>query len=1104
MKFKILIKQSFRDFRSKIIIYLTFTVFLIIVLSMVVGLFSFSWNFSNEASNINSNKHINSSISTIQYRLQEDEGIGDTDDYLIVKETNSDDDLDLIKYTENLIKQSGLTTSISAKDLIAVSGVFAGKLFHLDSINHGTHPIIDKHIKVVNITRNDADPYQEYNTLIDAILNIPNYLETNLTLGQNANNLFLNYFQSKLLNKSGISLTSNSRGKFNWISPEKWMANYYKEAPLQIQKSQVYKTYIYDHLNLNAMNVKQKDLFEKGKFAFATPKTLVSQNHKIGDIALISPTEDEYLIMGTANNPSTFFQGVSDLKYFVTYQNSFGHDSLGNDNFGKSSFYSNRILVRVDSAKNNKSKAQSILENLATKYFSPSVNEPSKILPDTYNENNYPETKIIKVVETYNILVYIIALMMLFLLFVVFYFITQQIIILQRRTLFFLKAMGESNFVLTLLTTLAIITPIIISAVFAIFGGAFIQNMMFNAIKAELSIVSSFWNLNWFFWLALLASIIIMFISFFLINMIIIQSKKLTIQGIGVGKAPGKVVIKFKRTVLRKIPSKLNIGISFAFKNIYKNLISLVVLSICFSVIIFAFQFNKSVETSAATFAKWNEPYKSVYDNSELESFHFENQQLVENFQIIETNSVEDTDLKPISKNDIEIANLPNGFKHTYIEKSFTKFLLTIEGKEYIDQKMNEINQNRPNTISENDREKVHQMLDSLRTYNDLLIADFGYDDGFNILMGTMLKPKGVRSYLSMSTNYNFNGDNNVIKTIAVSNKDLNTKKHYQLNEISSNNSITDNIKNNSYKYAINVNVSQAFANYFYAKKGDEIELRIKQITNSNDVPLKILVKVNAIIKEQSLLREIYTTKEDLFNYVIKESEADENIETTEMYLKVLEILNQSSDYTFDNTVYSYDEVPFGLQNLTAPYYKNSENSSEDNRGNSIMDYVSPKAEDYYLEIKNSIIPFNYFAKKVLLKSAPLLGVMKNFIFICIVIAFAVSLILTALILLENKEIILLMKSMGYKTSEVNWYLITGYLLSAILSIVASALIAYYLLKVCSPLFYDSFNVSINFIWNVKIFLIAFGLAATFCLIVSSSVLYFTRLQKPKNAFATL
>jgi len=129
----------------------------------------------------------------------------------------------------------------------------------------------------------------------------------------------------------------------------------------------------------------------------------------------------------------------------------------------------------------------------------------------------------------YNLVAYLIGLMTLILLLVVFYFITDETIKLQKKTLFFLKAMGESNFRLALITTASSILPLLVGTLIGIIISFGVSQIMISINSTFLPFYIAPFSMNYKALLLLVGILLVTFFSFLGVTAAMISGKSLRI-----------------------------------------------------------------------------------------------------------------------------------------------------------------------------------------------------------------------------------------------------------------------------------------------------------------------------------------------------------------------------------------------------------------------------------------------------------------------------------------------------------------------------------------------------------------------------------------------
>jgi len=340
----------------------------------------------------------------------------------------------------------------------------------------------------------------------------------------------------------------------------------------------------------------------------------------------------------------------------------------------------------------------------------------------------------------------------------------------------------------------------------------------------------------------------------------------------------------------------------------------------------------------------------------------------------------------------------------------------------------------------------------------------------------------------------------------------------------------------------LDVYMSGNFADNLKASVGQVFEASLAGLAyNQTETPV-VYIKVNRIIRQASYLRELYFNKIDLFKYLKVSLErkaieqANKNILFDEELEPVVEdnneldpiveaALNKRQDYKFiknaierltnadnpnakdlfENSVFSIPNVPYGIKNFTM---SGTFGSGVSILGYSYWPFLNYASQKYFTpEFENQdygIYIFNAITKRLLNILNPIILVLDRFIILLILITIAVALILITLILLENKTVILLFKSLGYKKSEVNVYLTVGYIIATILALILGTVIAYFGIKFMSTYLVQYLQISLFFVWSPSFVLFGLVMALVFITMTLSAVNIYTRHQKPKDAFETL
>jgi predicted lysophospholipase L1 biosynthesis ABC-type transport system permease subunit len=121
-------------------------------------------------------------------------------------------------------------------------------------------------------------------------------------------------------------------------------------------------------------------------------------------------------------------------------------------------------------------------------------------------------------------------------------------------------------------------------------------------------------------------------------------------------------------------------------------------------------------------------------------------------------------------------------------------------------------------------------------------------------------------------------------------------------------------------------------------------------------------------------------------------------------------------------------------------------------------------SQNYPVALGSGSFIFSVVTQRLLRTLSPIISVLDRFIILLLLITLAVALILITLILLENRNVILLFKSLGYRKSEVNNYITMGYIVSTILALILGVVIAYEGIRLASGFLVTRLQISLFFV----------------------------------------
>lgn len=1148
MTFKLILKQSLNDFFKKILLYVSFTLFLVIAISLSVGLLTFSVGYNNiftQSFGTPYNSTYNISYRFLPKWVNKEEVKNEIGyEHYLVQEKTDENLMQFLIETLDLNETEAINNKVDLESLLLLVGT-------LNETENGVRLLQPRDF--INNKVLTSQIHQSADAIISRFNN-PNeqislpQLKTKLYEKHSTNYFLAAYFVNQFHQDSNLIWANppwgfggvgyhdeflSSRWDFLHFSPN--LINnsrgkqIYNETPWMLRKSETDSFKIWNQVNWNLS--KYEKYLKNYNFTYVSPLFLHQNGLKIGDEITLNFKKNnsdnqgyQFLIAGSITTNSNFYR-LSGSAFMLPYQ---WIKATINDQIN---LYFNHQFWRVISAGNNYQVAQNYLSQKISSVIE-YVKNPEKPISKEVNWiqlNDLPVKAFAMSRSVFNVLAIAIGFLVLFLLFVVFFFITKEIIMLQRQTLIFLKALGVGNISLSLLTTCALLVPLLIAFIGGLFGSLGIQNMLFQIILDNSTIYWPFFTFNWSFFMILVLVIFIAATIFFMTNMLFIVNRITTSQQLTKVHGPAKIVMFSKQKVSAHVSPKLQIGISFALKNVGKNLITYLLLTIAFSVILYAVQFKVSLNSLSGIYEKWNAPYKSVVYNEQIPVFANEQESETPYLRSYETVVNENDELNAINNIlDLKrvIANykykLGNPFfdfnwKKYYFTQGFTKeWLERIDNdpsaKQIIEQFL--INEG----LNEETVWASMNAVDYVVEVHALIKKEFGYNGGFNVFMGkTLLRDNALqntRNVLSFRSNWITNDA--LFKVQAYEENDEATAKYFHFSpELKTEDFIVPitefEPKVNIFSKALKVNVSKYLQSIYSIKVGQVLEVKLEGL-NQHD--MKSYFIINEIVKEDTIRPSVYTSQKGLFKYLMEMADfyrhETKSNPTTEIYNEAYQAYQNLFELkTLSNSVYdANDFFPWGFKNLTIPITKNVGQPKIFDAnwlpGTRIEDFYSGNLQTYFESLKSNVMMFDIVTNSINNQAKPFILILNRFIIILSLLAFIISLILITLILLENRQVILLFKAMGYKHSEVNWYLISGYFISAILATFTAMLASFLILNFTKGPIAEYIGTSVYFVWTWQFIVLAFFLAGGFCGLIATSIVTFTNLQKPREAFAIL
>ncbi|ATZ16982.1 hypothetical protein ELUMI_v1c02570 [Williamsoniiplasma luminosum] len=1185
MKLKLFFKQSLKDFITRWPLYLVFNLFFIVATSLALGLLVFSATFTKDISQtMGLDRYPNARFITQKYLVQYEgeKPLEDRYKNLFIQQEQAGLPVynfywDTIKEVENPGIDEKIFTGV-INDLYKYFAYFEGDIYRWDPSRMITNSYLQtlptlRHI----ISKGELKMINLYVSKIQSVFRSQfrvNNIQTAFILDkyvkQNPEQQdFAFQFERTWKSKVAIAnVDQNFSAEILTTTP--WMGDLYKgyygdetSELLDVDKTATIPNYKLFHENyLNYTNYIQwvnlnaeqnKDYLNKaspkfGHFFYTQPKTKEDLNLKIGNIYNVTvnnKTETKsypLLFAGTNMDASNVWHRTGSSQLYMPVQmidkmfyETFHNEESPLTNLEQYNFYSKNFNPDQFPLKFWKENSIETGQKYFSQWFQNNMMKKVDWRPEpnlqisTYWEKHETFTNVTLTLKIFLSLAIIIVIFVLALLFLIFFFISQQIILLQQRHLFFLKSLGINNWELSLLTTLSFLVPIIIGFVLSILGSFWIKNIFMNITYENLNFYHDFFATDLVSILVSMGLILINVVAFFVINIFIINSKVLKISGMGVAKTLPKFQVHLKYTV-RKLNSKTRIGLAFAFKNIYKNIVSYVILTLAFTVILFSFQFQRSMGMSIKTYENWNSPYQSIKFNRSMPVYAYAldrartNDAFVKAYDVIDVNELKQEDA------------LDDKFWAQDLPQKAQTLNSEMNGK-YIPKKtiINIVDKIIKNPSYENDITKKMKELEDLTKTPGLSISvnmmlnklvdikqRIPTFDGINIVFGkivgqkrapTISEGKQIGIFTTNATDPKIGIGLNIV---AFENDNDSKERFYYDSNFAKNTreliGYRSNVLNRAPRPSLLVNISKHYADFAHLKPGDQFNINLEGLpaiikrsisTRTNYDNLNSLsLKVNKIITQDTYMLSVYLPQSNLFKYlsIINSKDPTLGLLYDHTFRKMID--NNNPIYV-TNSFFSQNKTPMQLEYLTFPIA----NYDSGTPGSSISDYFKnshSKIIQYLNNMESDVLLFNIVTKRLETLTQPFAGIMRNTILLTTAIAVTISMIITILALLENRETILLLKTMGYKRKEVLKYLVSGYLISAFLALATSILLSWILINIASTLMIQNLDLAIPFVWNLPFILIWAGLIIGFSSLVIISIIIYTKKQLPRNALAVL
>ncbi|AVN62115.1 hypothetical protein CG001_00365 [Mesoplasma coleopterae] len=1196
MKLKLILKQSWKDYKNKSILYFVFIIFLTIILGIILGILSFitfaEMNMKDtHRSRYGGQIYVQNNLVSKNY--VSNEGIKLTGRSIV----DAQGKLNNYIYN-NLNLETKYKIGAQYDEIIDVYIDLIGQYFkgNIKTFRYSSSQKKQESLAKINKPENLTIDIQ-------TLIQINEDLYKNLSLI--SSELYMLYLYDGLKDKytfwshpvewsikdqfkNNLTLSLNPNYRDNFRNDEEF--NKYSE----FNPNEASNFKIYNEKPTSEFSIEDREKIYNGQFVYTTPRYLELNNLKIGDTIKIFRNETSYdfLVKGTIMTPYLTTMNYDQGKMTTGLQGYYY--LLGNNR----KISNNENDLRLDSQRlsysilnKNIKKVNEDISNFMNDgfYYSKELDQNGN-LKSTYLStlwNDIYKTDVYSV--TYNLLskiLLVIIIGLLLIIFIVFYFMCENFSKLNKETYYNLKAMGCGNVTLTLISSISAIIPILISFIFSVFISLPIAKMFAVSVATAYSFS---WPEVMLTWKLLIYTVIIVFGIFgifMLNNFIVISGKKAKINRFKESKKPSNFIMSTKK-IITPLPSRTRIGLSFALSNIAKNIYCYIILSLVFTVILFTFQFNTSVNKSANSMVSFASPEISIkYQSSSWDfktnysidekgekkiNYDFSTEQITDYKEIDDLINVSDYESLIGMIINTSFENVSNSF---YAEAS--NYMITGEFiwnvaeliKTEEDLKAKIINPlilaiSINSQIPPQEKEKVLNWLKNsenqktIWTYYKLLqdrifslktdLDDLGIEQEsvfpINLLFGKTVIIPGTKNYWSSSVKFSNISDG---KTWGSATSVAASKQQPQNNIqiISESNSaaigstITKiKMPNGNQVSALKVEVAKPLADRYGMRSGHTMLMSVESLKTNEISEVRIPIYISGIRNDDLLTKNIYFEKSDYFK-VLKEtleSRATPFITQTydsevlkksewESYENLIdEIINKSEsndpieNQILNNSQFSKSDIPVNLRYLTLPKVSNKlvydlvkeESTTMQSDRTDLLSYWdkvdspdkfwSSKNGLYLNSLSKDVWNYRLIRDAILSKAAPFQNIMRTLDQSLVGMVLAISLVLISLILFENKNTIILFKSLGYKTREINKYLVTGYLIAAIGALITALVVNKYIIGYLSPVVYETAGISLTYVLSYSYILYGVILTSSFILLILGSIKIYTKRQNPKE-----
>ncbi|ATZ19040.1 hypothetical protein ESOMN_v1c06580 [Williamsoniiplasma somnilux] len=731
---------------------------------------------------------------------------------------------------------------------------------------------------------------------------------------------------------------------------------------------------------------------------YLTEKTLANLNLKIGDYLTISyqdsdDPENSYIkekIVGTAFDYKTISRTNNSI--FLTQESWNKTKKIIQGDFGN--FY-NDIKFSFKNSPNIENLNFKINESL----FSLHNGVVLKKLPITNSSDSIDIAVLIG--QTLPLLLIMIAFFIVILLCFVNWMVTSQSSKLNIKNLVTLKNEGTKNWMLSLLNTFEIFIPLLLSTIVGTFVGLFFQKIISEIVFQKMSFHWEFWHTTWITWIIIIITYLIILGSFAILNLYIIKTVMKSYK-IEIATTSAKINSK----ILYKTNPKFKIRAHLALSNFGKNVSMFLLTGVAITTFILSTSLTVSLRKMSYDVIDVYTPYNSI-------SYHahknrpFNNDRRTTALTILEDEknfdklSAEDISTDDFSEEIIKLLDFINKHYTTDLSLDRKGGYLTIDYLDTFAKKFRtELEQYAPEFLALLDSEK------------ELKKSFPGYE-GSNLFLGKFFANSNKTITGLKRTFYDVNRPE---QSYSITGIDTNKWAKHILP-----------IENPNDDGIINISVSErGFIDGKY-EMNQILDLKdpifvTKNEENQTWVPIKF--KISKVIKGDHSLWFMYVDQKlverHIINFIHNIDSNSEISNISKEYIKNFDIKNLTQNRNF---VIDKEFAPFFLSNLVLAYEP----------GKTPIEVIS-KIQNIFAGIRG--FSTELMAKEIYARSKLIRDILQFVSIIVLLIDVLTIILLSSMVVYQNKKTLTVMKTMGYKKFELTSYIAIGYILSCVLGIV--------------------------------------------------------------------